>query len=541
MVIFDFICSLRKRIRRALIVHIISTLERLRSPVLIASNTGILCVEITEKSMGTTPATQEDKPATPVVAPRTAVIRWAAPVIVGAVVALLPAPQGLAVGAWHYFALFAAIVVALITEPIPVAAVGLIGVVIGAVAGLVYKSPAQATAWALSGFSNTTVWLVFAAYMFALGYSKTGLGKRIALLLIRAMGRRTLGLGYAIACADLALAPLMPSNTARSGGTIFPIVGNIPELYGSHPRDASSRKIGAYLMYTALAATCVTSSMFVTALAPNVLAVALAAKTIGVNISWMDWFKGFAPAGILLFLLVPILLYKIYPPEIKEAPEAPRWAAEQLRSMGPLSRKEVTLLLLVTAALVVWIGAAKYVDATVAAVLAVAAMVLLRVVSWDDVIGNKQAWDVLIYFGTLVAMAGGLVDTKFVDWLAKAIASTFSGLGVTAAILVVVGAFFFSHYLFASVTAHASALLPVFLTVAVQIPGVSRISLALLLSYTLGMIGILSPYATGPSPIYYGGGYIQRKDFWVFGLVLGVIFFGAEMLIVIPWLRFLHM
>jgi len=447
----------------------------------------------------------------------------------------------LAASAWHYFALFAAIVVALITEPLPVAAIGLVGVVIGAVSGLVYKSPAQATTWALSGFANSTVWLVFAAYMFALGYSKTGLGRRIALLLIRAMGRRTLGLGYAIAFADLALAPLMPSNTARSGGTIFPVVDNIPQLYGSRPGDGSARKIGAYLMYTALATTCVTSSMFVTALAPNVLAVALAAKTIGVSISWMDWAKGFAPAGIPLFLMVPALLYKIYPPEIKEAPEAPRWAAEELRKMGRISRREITLLMLVTAALVIWIGGAKYVDATIAAVMAVAAMVLCRVVSWDDVIAHKTAWDTFVYFATLVTMAGGLVDTKFVDWVAKAIASTFSGLGVISAIVVVIGAFYFLHYLFASVTAHASALLPVFLGVAVKIPGVSHVALALLLSYTLGLMGILTPYATGPSPIYYGGGFIPRRDFWIYGLILGVIFFVAVVGIVIPWLSFIRL
>lgn len=468
-------------------------------------------------------------------------VRWGAPVVVGIALALVPTPPGLPASAWHYFALFAAIVVALVTEPIPVAAVGLVGIVIGAVSGLVYASPAQATNWALSGFANSTVWLVFAAYMFALGYSKTGLGRRIALLLIRAMGRRTLGLGYAIACADLVLAPLMPSNTARSGGTIYPVVRNIPELYGSHPGDESARKIGAYLMYTALAATCVTSSMFVTALAPNVLAVALAAKVIGVNISWLAWFKGFAPVGILLFLMVPILLYKIYPPEIKEAPEAPRWAAEELRQMGPVSRQEVTLLVLVTAALIIWIGAAKYIDATIAAVMAVAAMVLLRVVSWDDVIGHKQAWDVLVYFATLVSMASGLVDTKFVDWMAKAIASTFSGLGVISAIILVVGAFYFLHYLFASITAHTSALLPVFLGVAVKIPGVSRVAMALLLCYTLGLIGILTPYATGPSPIYYGGGYIKRRDFWIYGLILGVIFFVVYLAILIPWLSYIRL
>jgi L-tartrate/succinate antiporter len=96
------------------------------------------------------------------------------------------------------------------------------------------------------------------------GYEKTGLGKRIALLLVKSLGGRTLTLGYAIAFADLVLAPFTPSNTARSGGTIFPIVKNLPPLYDSKPHDPSARRIGAYLIWTAIASTCVTSSMFLT-------------------------------------------------------------------------------------------------------------------------------------------------------------------------------------------------------------------------------------------------------------------------------------
>ena len=200
---------------------------------------------------------------------RSTFARAVAPIIVGVAIGLTPTPHGLPLNAWRYFALFAAVMVGIITEPIPPAALGLVGVIVAAAAGLVRTSTAQATAWALSGFGNATVWLIFAAFIFSLGYAKTGFGKRIALLLIRTMGRRTLGLGYAIALGDLALAPFMPSNTARSGGTIFPILRNIPELYRSWPNDESSRKIGAYLMYTALAATCVTSSMFLTAIAPT--------------------------------------------------------------------------------------------------------------------------------------------------------------------------------------------------------------------------------------------------------------------------------
>jgi L-tartrate/succinate antiporter len=72
-------------------------------------------------------------------------------------------------------------------------------------------------------FSSSTVWLVFGAFMFALGYEKTGLGHRIALV-IKVMGRNTLSLGYATTLTDAILAPVTPSNTARSAGTIYPVV-----------------------------------------------------------------------------------------------------------------------------------------------------------------------------------------------------------------------------------------------------------------------------------------------------------------------------
>jgi len=339
--------------------------------------------------------------------------------------------------------------------------------------------------------------------------------------------------------ADLALSPFMPSNTARSGGTIFPILRNIPELYGSWPNGESARKIGAYLMYTALAVTCVTSSMFVTALAPNVLAADLALRTIHVTLSWMDWFRGFAPVGFILLAIVPILLYKIYPPEIREAPEAPRWAAEELRKMGPVTGKEMTLLALVLIALVLWIGGAKYIDPTMAAILVVTLMVILRVVTWNDILANTQAWNVLVWFATLVTLAGGLAETKFVDWLAQSLAPMLSNRGVIMAAVLLVAAFFLLHYLFASITAHVSALFQVFLVVAITIPGMSRVGWALLLSYPLGLMGILTPYGTGPSPIYYGCGYIKSKDFWILGFFLGLLFFAVYVLIALPWLAFL--
>jgi L-tartrate/succinate antiporter len=461
------------------------------------------------------------------------------PLLIGAAIALTPVPDGLPRNAWLYFALFVTVITAIITEPIPAAALGLAGVAAAAILGLVRDTPSAAAQWALSGFGNTIVWLIFAAFMFTVGYAQTGLGRRVALHLVRALGHRTLGLGYAVALADLAFAPFTPSATARSAGTIYPVISHIPQLYGSHPGDATSRLMGAYLLYTALAVSFVTSSMFITGLAPNALAISIIQQTIKVEISWVDWFVGFAPVGFTLLALTPLVLYRLYPPDIRTAPEVPRWAAEQLRLMGPMTRQELTLFALVASALALWIGATSYIDPALTAILVVLLMVVFGVVSWDDVIGQKQAWNVLIWFGTLVTLAGGLAETGFVAWVAKAVGPALTGLELYAAIAAIVVVFFFLHYFFASITAHTATLLPVFLGAAVTITDLSPTRWALLLGYSLGLMGVLTFYASGQSVIYYASGYITRRAFWVLGLVVGAMYVGVYLAIIVPWLEFL--
>jgi L-tartrate/succinate antiporter len=239
-------------------------------------------------------------------ASRPTLVKWLGPLAAACLILLLPVPDGLTPAAWRYTALFVFVVVGLITEPVAAPVIGFIGLCTAAVLRLVAPTPAASVRWALSGFSNDVVWLIFSATTFALGYEITGLGRRIALLLVARLGRSTLGLGYAIATADLILAPFMPSNTARSGGTIYPVVKNIPPLYGSTP-EVDPRAIGGYLCWTAFATTSVTSCMFITALAPNLFAAELAGKITGVEIGWTTWMVGALPLGVLLFLATPVM------------------------------------------------------------------------------------------------------------------------------------------------------------------------------------------------------------------------------------------
>jgi citrate:succinate antiporter/L-tartrate/succinate antiporter len=473
-----------------------------------------------------------------------------APLAIWLAIYLAPVPAGLNANQWHYFAIFAAVIAGLVLESMPVGAVGLIGLTFAGVMGYVEPDPNKSLRWMLSGFSESTVWLIVGAFVFSIGYRKSGLGNRIALLLVRGLGRHTIGLGYAITLSDLVLAPATPSNTARSGGTIYPIISNIPKIYGSEPGPTAG-KIGTYVMWTAFAATAVTSSLFLTALAPNAAALSIAKKTAGVDVGWLQWFIGFAPLGVLLILLVPLLSYLVCRPEVKESPEIAAWAANELKALGPMSRNEWIMAALVILAMFLWITGSSpniqlpwlgsnFINATMVVFVVISLMLVTGVIGFGDIIAEKNAWEVFFYFTSLLTLASGLNEIGFINWVATGYAKPLAALSPGFAMILLVTLFFWIHYFFSSITSHTAAVLPVVLAVGMAIPGLSMPTLTLICIYSLGLMGVISPYATGPAPMYFGSGYIGKGDFWKFGLIFGLVYFAGLLLILLPWLQMIR-
>ena len=317
------------------------------------------------------------------------------------------------------------------------------------------------------------------------------------------------------------------------------VIRNIPGLYGSQP-GPTARKIGAYLMWTALASACVTSSMFSTAMSSNLLALDLIKKTVNVEITWTQWFFGFLPVGIVLLICMPLLAYKIYPPEIKNSTEVPPWAARELTKLGKVNGKEIGMAGIVVVALVLWIFGKNLIDPAMAAIVLVCLMVISGIIHWDDVLSNKSAWNVLVWFATLVALADGLNKVGFVTWVAKFVASSLTGISPIMVMAILVAFFFFIHYMFASLAAHTAAVLPVVLASGMAIPGMPVKAFAMLLCFSLGIMGVITPYACGPAPIYYGSGYIASKDFWRLGSILGAVFLVVLLVVGVPYVMTMH-
>ena len=336
-------------------------------------------------------------------------ISWKAfaPFVVAIIVALIPPPAELPQFAWWYFAIFAGVIVGLMFEPLPGGAIGLIGVcVVTVLANHVYLSPeevakagshwtGEAIRWGLSGFANTTVWLIFGAFMFALGYEKTGLGRRIALILVRAMGRKTLTLGYAVLASDLILAPFTPSNTARSGGTIFPIIKYLPPLYDSKPNDPSARRSAAISCGRRSPPP---ASRVRCSYQPGAEPARHGAGTE--DRQRRDQLDAVVdrlrPGRDLLLIAVPLLTYWFYPPEVKSGEEVPRWAGSELQKMGPITRNEIILAILCSSRCCRGSSAVRT-STRRRRPCRHRADALTRVVTWDNVVANKAAWNMLAW------------------------------------------------------------------------------------------------------------------------------------------------
>ena len=443
------------------------------------------------------------------------------PIVVGLLIwALTPfKPDALDTQAWYMFAIFVATIIACITQPMPIGAVSIIGFTLTVLVGVVDIKTA------VQGFGNNSIWLIAMAFFISRGFVKTGLGRRIALQFVKLFGKKTLGLAYSLVGVDLILAPATPSNTARAGGIMFPIIKSLSESFGSNPKDGTERKMGAFLIFTEFQGNLITAAMFLTAMAGNPLAQNLAEKTAHVHITWMNWFLAALVPGLVSLIVVPFIIYKMYPPTVKETPNAKQWAENELANMGPISIAEKFMTGIFIVALALWVtGSLIHVDATLTAFIALALLLLTGVLTWKDILNETGAWNTLVWFSVLVLMADQLNQLGFIPWLSQLIAHSLHGLSWPIVIVLLILFFFYSHYLFASATAHVSAMYAALLGVAVA-AGAPPLFSTLILGFFGNLLASTTHYSSGPAPILYGSGYITQKRWWTMNIVLGFVYF----------------
>ena len=441
-------------------------------------------------------------------------------------------PAGLSAPAWEMFAVFVATIVGCITKPLPIGGTTLIGLIVTVLVGLapikdvVDPKTGKVTSGILSAFSNSASWLIAMAFIMAYGISKTGLGNRIAYWMIEKFGKKSIGIGYAITGLELVLGALIPSNSARTGGVVWPVTESISKDYDSHPNDPSRKKIGAYLSFTAFHANILSTALFITGAAPNMVASQMAAQK-NYNMTWISWFTAAIVPVLVATIIIPVVIYKIFPPEIKETPNAKKWASDRLAKMGPVTKPEMIMSIVFLLAIILWVLSGIFkipqLDSTFVAFLAVGLLLLTGVLTMKDALNQTGAWNILIWLSILIFMASKLISFGFIDWFSKTIQTSLHGISWQIVLAVLVILMFYTHYFFASGTAHMTALYLPFLSVAVATGAPLGLS-AMLLAFTGAINASTTHYANGPASILATTGYIKQSEWWKYNFILGILY-----------------
>ena len=457
--------------------------------------------------------------------------RWAVVIVPGLLMYLVPVP-GLNATQRHLLAVFVATVIALVAQPVPMGVSVIVGMTTLAFTRTVPYGKV------LSGFSNQTVWLIFTAFLFARSVTASGFGMRLAYLFIRRFGHNALTLGYSVAASDLVLAPFVPSDTARGGGIIYPITRSLAQAFGSEPGE-TARKLGAFLMLVGFHTTYTASAMFLTGMASNPL-IADFARSVGhVELTWISWATGAAVPGLLTLLVVPYLLYRLRPPEIRDTESARALARAELARMGRMKREERWLVGIMLCVMAGWVSSPWHgVPNAFVALGGISAILLTRTIEWKELLAEHRAWDALIWFGPLLMMADQLNETGVVSVVSGGIFAEMKGWPWTLSLGALVAAYLYVHYTFASMSAHVTALYPGFLGAAV-LAGAPPLLAALALAYFSNLNACLTHYGTGSAPVSFGAGYVSQGEWWKLGFIISLVNLAIWMGIGAMWWKVL--
>ena len=441
---------------------------------------------------------------------------------------LWPVPDGLAAPAWHLFALFVAAIFAVIVNAFPILTASILALAAAVLSGTL--TPADAYA----GFANGTILLIVVAFLVARAVVKCGLGQRIGHAVVSLFGRSTLGLVYSVFLVDGLIAPAFPSNTARSG-VLYPLAYSLAEAAGARPDAPDRRRLGGLLMFSGIASLSLSSALWLTAMAANPLGAEIA-KPFGVDIDFGTWLLASSVPTLLAMALLPLVLYKLIPPEVTTTPEAPARARAALAAMGPLSRHERIVAGTFVGMVALWAAAATLkLDSTAVAFLGLGIMLATDVLTLQDVAKEGDVLATYIWFAVLFTLSSQLNELGFMGFVGERLAVGMGGLPWLWAGLLLILAYVLLHYLFVSQTAHQLALLGVFLDVGVKL-GVPTVPFAFLLLFATNFFSAITPQGSSANLLFVGAGYLSQKELYKLGALTTAFNLLVYLVVGAPWL-----
>lgn len=449
-------------------------------------------------------------------------------ILFGLALWFIPPPPEISPQAWHLFAIFITTIFSVVFNAFNILVASIFGLVITVLTGTL--KPVEA----YSGFSDGIVLLIVVAFLIAKAVVKSGLGNRIALMMISRFGKTTLGLGYSLLATDMIVAPAFPSNTARSG-LLFPIVYSVSVSNGSLPDSSSTKKMGSFLMFISMFGIGLSSAMWLTAMAVNPAGAAIA-KDFGVQIRFGNWILASIVPTVITAIIVPMIIYRVFPPEVKNTPEAPGKARVLLKEMGRLSRNELITGIVFFFLVISWaLSDALNIDKTVIAFLGLGLLIATNVFTVSDIRKEGEALSTMIWFAILYILSSYLSKLGFMGYVGDLLAEQIGGLSWPLAYFILVFTYIVFHYLFVSQTAHLLALFGVFLGAGISI-GIPPILLAFMLLFATNFFSVITPQGSSCNILYISSGYLKPQEVYKYGGLVTLLSFIIYMVFGTAWI-----
>lgn len=424
----------------------------------------------------------------------------------------LPLPEGLKPVGLKCLALFSGIFILYLTEAVALPITSLAVVPLAVLMGI--ASPKDA----LDGFGSTSVYLLVSAFILATAMVKSRLAERMTYHIVKLVGSSAYGVSIGIVLANIVLAFLVPSSTARTAILLPVCLGLIASF-----KVGLKSNFAKGLLLTLCFTNATIGAGILTATLPNPITVEFITKAGGPSVSYTQWLAFGFPPALFMTVLTWWLCRKLFKPEVEEIPGGLTHVEEALAKLGALSGNEIRALIVFLFATTLWCtGEWTKIDVTIAALAASCLLFLpgFGFLSWED--ANKGvSWQVVFVAGGGISLGVLMMKTGAAKWLAISIlkAMGVEGLAVLLVLIIIMLIIQYLHILFVGTTAMLTAIMPVVIGMAEHL-GVNPLIFALPAGMIIGGYPLLMFYNTLPNILVYGTGELDVRDYPKVGFIL---------------------
>lgn len=385
----------------------------------------------------------------------------------------------------------------------------------------------------LSTYGGSGIWIIVSGFIFAKAMEESGLARRIALLVVTYLRGNPANIIISVAVANMAIAPLSPSTTAKAF-LLLPICVSLVEAFDV---EKGRSNYGTAVMLMAMTANNICSTAFLTATVPNPISASYLKEFLGLDLYWISWFRMAFPITLLLLAITLAICLRMYWPEVKSTADSLRRVKNIRESLGPIDRGEQVVAVFFVVALILWITESSHGLNTGLMSLFLALLLFLPrigVMKLGGFAGNVP-WGSIALFAASMFLARAVGRWRALDPVALGVFRLLNLTNLQPALFVflVVLVSMFLHVVFTSTTVYATLMVPLVLSLT-QFQGLDAGPVALPIAF-LTPVAVILPVNTIPNLVFHSSGYFTERQMIIYGLLVSLVSVIITLLVGLPY------